>query len=165
MPESQSDRSIIPTGATLPDGLVPDFGGFTFAVLERDFNLVKGAAFVSRFQVLDGSGVLDVPAVASRVPVDVSGPRRDFGSLGHARLYGAAGGGWRVDFDARTPEPHIPFILGHEIGHIVLFGAAHCKGLNFLRAFISRCDTDPLQHQRVEAFCEFFSGKLQGWIS
>lgn len=162
MPKDLRFDILIP-GVRVPDGLEPDFADYSYYSLEQDFRSINAQSYIDRVRRLSGSGRLDVDATAALIPADLF--IRKLGGPDHALLsIGQNDGRWKISFDECTPEPHKPFILGHEIGHIALLETAHAKGPAVLKAFMRRYEQDLSFHQKIEAVCEFFAGKLLSWI-
>lgn len=136
--------------------IIPTYHGHTPEGLEEFFADTNSAYFIHRSVVVDKDNQIDLAATAinfdATVTIEDVGAR--FGFLVEEN------GKYKICITPGLDEASQQFVFGHEIAHIVIFDHLANLGKSALTEFYKRTNCEPAYHEFVEAFCDYFAGRI-----
>lgn len=137
--------------------IAPEYYGYTQAELASQFRTTGAELFIDEHRAVDQDGQLDVDATAISLSATVE---RHKGMQASGQLK-ARTDGWTILLADDLSAKQEPFVVGHEIGHIQLYSTVALRAIA-LGSYHDKLQRDRRFHLFMEAYCDYFAGKLLG---
>ena len=136
--------------------IIPKYCGHSQAGLEELFADTEGAQYIQKNVVINERNQLDITATAAKVGA-VIGEHYERAVHGLLRVQNNT---YVITTSIGLNSDSEQYVFGHELGHILLFNSFFGLGYSELRGFRQRVLQEPDYHEYVEAFCDYFAGRV-----